>query len=273
MKKISIVFLSILLVIVTFSSCAVFSPNDKKNEDSFKDANDSETNILPDESSVESSNEKDVPCLERYVFSSIDDFKFFCTTASRDISRYSSQSVSNAFPPFNMLEGCFVDVTDLFPGLDKNSVTVDHVEISSSGNYSYSGYTNTGKTPFGISVKYKDKSSAVTVADVIAANIETCNQVVNADYYDPENKVDSSKGSTLFVFEQNGYIIQYYVYNNKVQGMAIYSGDYIIGLSPCYSDNDAFFTDETLKPLSCVFSGDGDRVNALNTIAAFTKSK
>lgn len=288
MNKGFIILLSIIMIVVTFSSCnsmsedtpkdtvnteTTYLPDESLTEDIPKDTVNTETTYLPDESLTENMYTDYFPSIESYAFSTIDDFKLFCTTGSRDSTLYNSPPKNNAFPPYNMYEGCFVDMTRLFPGLDKNSVTIDHIEISSSGRYSYSGYTNIGKTPFSISIKYENKSSNISVESVVAdSNASLYKQIIRADYYDTANKASSTEGAVLYVFELNKCIVKYNVYKGKIQGMAIRSGDYEIGLSPGYSDNDAFFTDEALKPLSCLFSDSEDRVEALNRVVAFTIS-
>lgn len=276
MKKVFIVFLSIMMIVVIFSSCNKITeetPQDKVSEETHQDKVSGEMNTLPNESLTDDWNAGDVPSIERYAFSSIEDFKIFCTTGSRDSTLYDSPPKDDAFPPYNMLEGCFVDITQLFPGLDENNVTIDHIEISSNGRYSYSGYTNISKTPFSISIKYENQSSEVTVASVAAATTaSTYNQVILADYYEAKNTVSSSEGLTLYVFELSNCIVQYNVYKEKIQGMVIHSGDYEIGLSPGYSDNDAFFTDETLESVSCMFKEGEDRVEALSRVSNFAIS-
>ena len=48
------------------------------------------TEAIPDTRANEPNNDNanDIPCLEIYTFSRIDDFKLFCSTGSRDISMY-----------------------------------------------------------------------------------------------------------------------------------------------------------------------------------------
>lgn len=274
MKNSFIVLLSVLLVVAMFSSCNKITEAPQETVDAV-DTVKTTTTWVPNESLTKSLNTGEVPCVERYSFSSIDDFKFFCATGSRDSTLYSSPPQDNNFPPYNMLEGCFIDITQLFPEFDNNSIAIDHIEISANGRYSYSGYTNIRKTPFSISVRYMNESSDVTVTSVISAanNTSAYDRVMTTDYYDAKNEISSSDGSVLYVFELSKCIVQYYAYKGTIQGMAIYSGDYIIGVSPGYSDNDAFFTDETLTPLSCMFRNGEDRVDALNRVATLTQSK
>lgn len=267
MRKRMIMLMSILIVFAMLSSCST-------SNDSSKDTVDSGVIWLPNQSVTGDSSMGDAPCIERYAFSTIEDFELFCTTGSRDVTLYSSQSKDNMFPPFNMLEGCFVEISQLFPELDQNNVTIDHIEIVNSGRYSYSGYTNVDQTPFRITINYKSKSSGLSVSTVVnALDTSAYDQVICADYYDAKTQAPSKKGSTVYVFELSKCIVQYSFYKEKIEGVVIHSGNYEIGISPRYSDNDAFFTDETLKELSCIFEDSDDRSEALSKIAAFAESK
>ncbi len=267
MKKSFVTLLSILLVVFTLFSC-----NEKA--DDMPQNNDDNINDwpiwLPDETS------ENAGCVERYSFRSLEEFKFFCATGSRNSKFYRSQ---NKIPPFNMLKGFFVDITQLFPELDKNSITIDDIEIVHSGEYTYACETKHG-TPFLITIEYNKDSANISVDKVVEYfKTSRYDNVINADYYDPTSKLPENKGSSVYIYKLNDCIINYNVMHpysgseDEVTGVIIYSGDYRIVIGKAYSDNDAFFTDEVLEPITCLFSYGDDRAEALNKIAAFTESK
>ncbi len=88
MKNSFIVLLSVLLVVAMFSSCNKITEAPQETVDAV-DTVKTTTTWVPNESLTKSLNTGEVPCVERYSFSSIDDFKFFAQLAL-GIRRYTA---------------------------------------------------------------------------------------------------------------------------------------------------------------------------------------
>lgn len=281
MKKCMLLVIALLLCMAMFTSCGDPTiPTDTVPSDSSDShaasvpAGSSPTDDSPstdDQPSADFSS----PTIERYTFFSIEDFKLYCTTGSKDASLYQKPPKYGSFPLYNMVEGCFVELSQLFPELDMNCITVDNVEVEFNDRYTYSGYTNTGNTPFYVSIRYKRNTDDVLsgIADEIDSK-PTQYRIIYDDYYYGKDTAASEKTKgVVYVSELSGCTIEYNVYDGKIQGMSVEYGDYVIGISPAYSDNIAFFTDEALSPLSCLFKNGNDREQALNQIALFVNAK
>lgn len=278
MRKYMIIAIALLFCIAMFASCEGISDASPHSNPAYtvpSSPTDSDATALPvDGSPTENLPEEGSPSIERYAFFSIADFKLYCSTGSKDVSLYQKPPMDSVFPPYGMAEGCFVELSQLFPELDMNSITVDYVEISSENQYSYSGYTNTGNTPFSISISYKKDTNDVSPEKVVStANTSMYNQIIYDDYYGMDTAISDKTGAILYIFELSRCTVQYDVYKEKIQGMAIHCGDYVIGISPGYSDNNAFFTDESLSPISCLFKDGNNRDQALNKVALCVNSK
>ena len=218
--------------------------------------------------------EEPIGYIVRYAFSSVEDFKTYCETASKDLSKYKAPPMDNTFPLYKMREGCFVDLLDLFPQLNTNEITVDHVEMASSNYYSYSGYTNKEKTPFSISIYYEEDGEKLKFEEAVkeAKNGEF-DTVISSDYHTSASKPTKKTGLCLYIFELEGCVVKYIFFNEKIQGMLVQRGNFKIGISPAYSDNVEFFSDEALTPLSCLFGSGEERKAALKHFADFVDSK
>ena len=84
MQKSFIVFLSMLLVVWTFSSCNQITDNETTGLSS-ESLIETYSLWLPNDSLAGTGDE---PCIERYAFKTLEDFKLFCETGSRDLTLY-----------------------------------------------------------------------------------------------------------------------------------------------------------------------------------------
>lgn len=218
--------------------------------------------------------EEPIGCIVRYAFSSVEDFKTYYETASKDLSKYKAPPMGNTFPLYKMQEGCFVELSDLFPQLNTNEITVDYVEISSSNDYSYSGYTNKEKTPFLVAIYHEENGEKLDFEEAVkeAKNGEY-DTVISSDYHTSSSKPTKQTGKCLYIFELEGCVVKYIFLNEKIQGMLVQRGNFKIAISPSYSDNVEFFSDEVLKPMTCLFGSGEERKAALKHFADFVDSK
>ena len=206
------------------------------------------------------------PCIITYAFSSIDDFRLYCSSGSTAVSDYREPPEDGAFPLYRMKEGCFVELSDLFPALDLEKITVNHIETYSSCQYSYGGFTKEGKTRFRIDVLYERDLTPFEEA-VCKEDDSGYDRIIREDYSYRDGASRDQKGSVLYVFETGGCTLRYRTYNGKTEGMSIRCGDYVIGISPSFTGNTAFFSDDALRPLSCFFRSDPERAQGLDAIA------
>ena len=218
----------------------------------------------------------DTPMIMQYGFYSIEDFKTFYLTGSTDLSLYDTPPRDGFFPLFQMQEGCFVDLSDLFPTLNFENLTVSSVSVSWKNRYSYAAKTKDTKVSLSVSIQYKNAYENASIDSVLAGRDNSkVNKIIRSDYYTATEKPSKTSGLMLYIFELNDCIISYNFYNEIMQGMSIYKGNFTIGITTAidYIEDGSFFNDETLKPATCLFKNGEARLNALNRIAEFIDSK
>ncbi len=258
-KRFLLITLSIILMLLLMAGCST--------DPQYEPGSVEETESKAGNETIGMDISQDLPCIERYAFTSWADFKTFCETGSTDVMLYKEPPVDGIFPPYTMRENAFVDVFSLFPSLDADAVTLHHIEIASDARYTIMGYTNDDKVPFSISVRYNPGVSYKTPEEfALAANSSSLTHTVYGDFCKATDEQKTAQKFMLFAAEVNDCMIRYSVSKGQSDGMAMSVGDYVIGVSPTSSNNPAFFADETLSALNCLFTDGPQRDAAMKNI-------
>ncbi len=274
MKRLFPFFTLILVTVVFLSSCNLNS-NDTENlfQETLGNVGAELRNDTDNIDTVQTT-EAFENCIARYGFYSLEDFKTYCLTGSKDLTLYKSMPKGESLPLYKMSDGAFVDVLDLFPSINAETVTIDYIETASRTRYSVLGYTNKRETPFCISVRYT-KDTDFESGNIFAQNDSKVDIIKYEDYFKATEQAKSEYERTLFVFDINGCKVEYDVYMGKLSGLSIYVGDYCIGISDMSNgmkNAENFFDDEDLRSITCFFS-DADRAaESIDSIKNYLKS-
>ena len=271
MKKIILVFFGVFAALLSFSSCTIIPDNDENN-------NAFVPTLEIDDTTYNQNN--DIPSLEIYSFSCIDDFKLFCTTESRDISLYKNGPDYGVFPPFSMKNGSYLKLDSLFPTLDMSKILFDHIEIPNDHQYSYSGKTISEETPVYIEVTFDERTTYRTLDSIIEDHLRIIQnsikenenvryEVFYGDYYDERTPRPSNMilVHNYYYYDTDGCAYMYDLYRGNMCGITIWCGNYKIVIGMGSPNNDAFFADETLTPISNLFKSEDKRSETLQGIA------
>ena len=97
MKRIIILINIFVVIAFLFSSCTEFLSKEDELE---KETTDRQVEAVGSESDY-------YACIERHYFYSLEDFKVYCETGSKEKSLYKEYSKAY-FPSYKMADGCFV---------------------------------------------------------------------------------------------------------------------------------------------------------------------
>ena len=272
MKKL-LISLIIILFVISLSSCATENPDaTQPPEESTPIA---ESTPVP-ESTPPDVDEEQVE-FPVYSFKSIEDFELYCKTGSKDVSLY--KNPPSLFPDFKMKDGVFVNLDEVFPDLDMESITVDHIEVEVSDMYYCSCYTKNG-TKFDVVFQYNENATEVSADNVIeqlaSHEYYARSKIIKGDYYTSKfTSEDWRVSSVYYVFDVDDYVVRYYAdTRGNLINIWIYHDNYEIGIGSYNESNrEAFFADKVLKPMTDLFSDGEARIEALNKIKQFTESK
>lgn len=276
MKKQLLAALIVTLCILFAVSCSKNLPAGPENDADSETGNETLTEVISQSTPVQGEespsaplpsdkDEQMEPCVEPYVFTSLEDFKRYCTTGSTDWKTYDHQTEDSYFPHFRMSDTAFIDVYELFPSWNRDRITVRHIEVWSSAEYTLGCRTEQDQTDVTIGIRFlKDPAAFGQSTDELP--------VIPVDYFSATEEQKASATLLGFLSEQDGCCVLYRVFKGKVSGVTILCGNCTISFGPSKSEDPGFFADGDLNPLSAMFD-ESRRHDTLKTIKAFFDSR
>ncbi len=221
------------------------------------------------------------------VFSlfSINDLKTYFSNGFADLSLYETPPVvsflvSGKEYPSASFNGYFVDLYELFPALNPEKIVLKDIGFDlypGRHSYEYDCHTLDGKGGFRVRVEYQKNAGGMadmTEEEITATYsrfIENGNEIVFEDYAKTQYKPHTWKG-IMYIGIGDGYTTVYEVWNGKVEGMSIYTGDLVISVFAGIADEYDYLTHEDLRPIACLHTDSPERDEALRRIAAYCQA-
>ncbi len=212
------------------------------------------------------------------VFSlfTINDLKTYFSNGFTDMSLYEIPPVllaGNAFPsvPF---EGYFVDLYELFPGLNPDAIITEKIYFEfypGKHDYEYFCRTSDGKGDFRVRVTYRKNIGNRTEEEIAAAYsdfIDRGHEVVFEDYTKTKYKPHTWRG-IVYIGMGDGYATVYEVWDGNVTAVSIRAGDLAIAIFP---GNYGYLAHDDLRAIACLRTDSPERDETLKRIAAYCQA-